>query len=287
MHNTNIKYVPIDFIKTQVIGIDTKDLLKQLEGIEPKSIYKGELLTKTIYKHKNLSIKFFENNNRIELSGSLHTYFNEGLHNHNDFSLTNFRTALNLLYHNLKIKPENLYIIHLEWGYNIEPPYKTNNVIDNIIQHKCVNKTLGIDSNQEGKYSEFKHAHYRFKIYNKAKHFKLNKELIRFEIKQTNWSKFRAKNIFTLKDFINSDATIFLNELLEQINNLVIYDLDINNQNYKYQTPKYWNELRQKYSYKTVKYHKDKLNKLSITEGLNTKQLLINSIIKKGKEIQL
>ena len=77
---TPIRYVPIDFIKTKVIGLTPNHFRNNPLLINPKSVFDGEILTKTIYSYKNLSIKIFENNNRIEFSGSLHTFYNGGIH---------------------------------------------------------------------------------------------------------------------------------------------------------------------------------------------------------------
>jgi len=289
MYAHSINYVPVDFIKAQVIGLSVSNFINNPMLSEPISIYSGELLTKTIYKYKNLSIKIFVNNNRIEFSGSLHTFYNNGLHNHNDFGKTQFKIAINRLYSELNIKPKNLYLLHLEWGFNIKPPRDSNYIIDSLIQHKSVNKTVSIDCKIEGKYSQFKHSDFILKIYNKSQQFKLNSELLRIEIKQTNWSKYRLKGIRTLNDFINTDGSIFFNELLKQWERVIFFDIDNSKIDgyYKYQTTTFWNELRQNYSNKTFKYHFDKLKELNKEIGHNTQSSIIKALQDKGNELQL
>tara|TARA_B110000046_G_scaffold120733_1_gene127388 strand:+ start:3440 stop:4309 length:870 start_codon:yes stop_codon:yes gene_type:complete len=289
MEVAQIKYVPIDFIKTAVIGMTPDHFHNNPLLTNPKSIFDSEILTKTIYSHKNLSIKIFENNNRIEFSGSLHTFYNNGMHNYNDFNSKAFIIALNSLYLDLGIKPQNLYIIHLEWGYNIKPPVKTNYILDRLLQHKSVNKTVGIDCKIEGKYSQFKHSAKILKIYNKGMHFKIGYEMLRVEIKQINWSEYRLKGITTLQDFIKADKTLFVDELLHQWKRTILYDIQdtLEPKNLQYQTAIFWDELRENKSNKTFKYHFDKLNKLNESIGRNTKNKIIDLIIKKSNELQL
>ena len=186
----SISYVPVDFVKAQVIGLKPEHFQNNALFNKPISIFNGELLSKTIYTYKNLTIKVFENNNRVEFSGSLHTFYNDGKHNYNDFGKKRFNEALMRLSDTLNIRPENLYLLHLEWGYNIVPPKETNYVLDRLIQHKSVNKTVGVDCKIEGKYIQFKHSTMILKIYNKGQQFKLKDEVLRMEIKQTNWSKY-------------------------------------------------------------------------------------------------
>lgn len=288
MDYNQINYIPIDFIKAKVIGLEANHFYDNPILKNPKSIFKGELLEKTIYRHKNLIIKIFEGCNRIEFSGSLHTFYNNGLHNYNDLSLRAFKTSLNNLYLDLGIKPDNLYILHLEWGYNLKPPLRTDYILDNLIQHKSVNKTVGIDCKVEGKYIQFKHSTKILKVYNKGKQFKLNQELIRIEIKQTNWSKYRLDGLVTLQDFIDTNKNHFVNELIHQWERVILYDiLRRNKKHIKYQTLSFWVELRLHRSNKNFKYHFDKLNRLNQINGFNTKNKITELLIKKGNELQL
>lgn len=281
-------YIPVDFIKAQVLGLPPEHFQSNSLLKNTKSIFDGELLTKTIYYYKNLAIKIFENNDRIELSGSLHTLYNDGKHNYNDFNLKSFNEAVKEVYEALGVAPDNLYLLHLEWGFNITPPLATNYILDRLVQHNSVNKTVGEDSD-EGKYIQFKHSTNILKIYNKGMHFKLGKELIRIEVKQTNWSKYRLKGIRTLQDFIDADKKPFYDELLHQWNRVILYDInEQHSTNYiKYQTSTFWDELRKTKSNKSFKYHFDKLKRLNETIGFNTQNKIAELIINKGNELQL
>lgn len=282
-------YIPIDFLKAEVIGLNI-DVFKQNPCLKPIcSKHDDDVLLWTKYKYLNIRIKIYENGNRIEFAGSLHTLYNKGQHNHNDFTIEAFKIALKLLYEKLLIKPENLRIMQLEWGYNLVIYFAIKNLLDGAIQHKGINKTVKMDDPKEGEYLQFKHQNYTLKLYNKALHFKLeNKQIFRFEIKQTNWSKYRSSGIKTLLDFINCDKSIFFDELVKQFEQIILFDIKPEYTKYdKYSKKLFWEQLRQSKSNKTFKYHRDKLKSLNRKFGLNYQNTIIKLLIKKGNELQL
>lgn len=286
-----IKYIPIDFIKAEVIGL-SKSVFENnplLDFICKVSTGTGEVFEDNKEAHyKNLKIQIFKSG-RIWISGSIHVYYNDGKHNYNDMNQTCFEKALKQLKKDLFIEPANLKILNLEWGFNITPPTTSNYILDRVIQHLSVNKTVGIDCKIEGKYIQFKHSNYILKLYNKGLQYKLNKEVLRIEIKRINWSKYRALDIYTLEDFMNHDKKIFLDELIIQWNNIIFYDIDntITKKHIEYQTNIFWNERNNSYSRKNKKYHFDKLKKLNETIGHNTQNKTIEILIKKGNELQV
>lgn len=285
----SLDYLPIDFIKAKVNDLSPEHFTSNpLFTNNITSIFKNDILSKTILKFQNLEIRIFENNNRIELLGSLHTFYNKGKHNHNDFNNLMFLDSLNRLKIELGISPENLYILQLEWGFNIKPPMNCDYILDRLIQHNSVNKTIGKDSEQEGKYIKFEHSDYTLKAYNKGKYFNLKKEILRIELKQTNWRKYRIKGIITLADFIKTDKTLFLNELIHQWNRIIFYDIKSEDEKLtKYLTPTFWKDLRKNKSRKTFKAHFDKLKRLNKVEGYNNQDVICKLMIQKGNELQL
>lgn len=286
-----LNYIPIDFIKAEVIGLsktvfETNPLLDFICKLSTRT---GEIFEYKEARFKNFKIQLF-NSGRVWISGSIHVYSNDGKHNHNDINQSSFTNALKQLKTELQIEPIHLKILNLEWGYNITPlSLMSNYIIDRCIQHLSVNKTVGIDCKVEGKYIQFKHSNYILKIYNKGLQYKLNKEVLRIEVKQMNWSKYRAKGIYTLEDFVNSDKNIFFDELIIQWNNIIFYDIDnrITKSHIEYQTNTFWNERNKLYSRKNKKYHFDKLKKLNQIIGFNTQKKIVEVLIKKGNELQV
>ena len=289
MVHSGVKYVPIDFIKAQVLNKKKHHFLSNDLFGNVNHIYKNGALSKTILTYKNLKITIYENNHRIELSGSLHTFYNNGKHNHNDFGYLAFLKALEWLKQDLDLEPSDLYLIQLEWGYNLKLPLNVGEFLDRCIQHRSVNKTVGIDCPKDGKYIQFKHSNYILKVYDKGTQFKLPEEVLRVEIKRTNWSEYRNLGITTFQDFIDYDKSIFLNELITQWERILFFDLEVCEENkfLKYSNQSFWTELRRTKSNKNFKYHFDKLKELNKNIGLNRRLDIVAEIIKKGNELQL
>jgi hypothetical protein len=280
-------FIPIDFLKCQLIDVDINRLLSN-----PKLhfIMKVCNTTGVIKRHTasyyNIKIEVCPSGYAI-IKGSLHALYNNGKHNHNDFDVSKFESVLNQLKIDLGILPENLNILQMEWGFNFTPPVETNEILNHLHQHKKVMPTNKIDCNTDGKYLQFKHSTYILKLYNKALHYGLNTNLMRAEIKQTNWSGYRKKGIVTLHDFIKVDKTMFLYELLNQWQKVVYCSPHLNaNKNFsKYDNANFWRVLRADKSNTTFSKHFHRLQKLNQHNGVNI-QYQISEIIK-AKAIEL
>lgn len=285
-----VSYLPIDFIKAEIKGVSVDFLLnnENLDFNSKLNLKTGEISNDKIAYYHNFKIIIY-GSKRIWLSGSFHVLSNEGKHNYNDFSYCGFLRVLYLLKSDLGISPSNLYIICLEWGFNLDINLNCRKVLDRLIQHKSINKTVGIDNKLEGKYVQFKHSNFILKVYDKGTQFSLDKSILRIEIKQTNWSKYRELGIMTLNDFMKNEKGMFFNELIHQWNSVIVYDVGIgvDDRYLKYSTNLYWDELRSSKSRKSFKYHKDKLRLLNESIGLNIQKIIETAIIKKGNELQV
>lgn len=277
-------YIPIDFIKCKVIGLSLDHFKQNMNLIEYES--KKENKSKYLYYSKdNIKIKYFVDSGLITLSGSLHKYFNDGLHNHNQFTYENYLNALERLKNEFAVSPENLYIQTLEYGVNLKPPIRTKKILDNLLMHRHTKAESPIN-NKRGYYKQFKHDKYIIKAYDKRKQFKLNSELMRFEIKVNNWSENRLKHgIKTLADFNKSDKTIFVNNLVDKWNEIIFYDPTINclDKWDKYSNQNFWSDEKiKKQKYKHVK----RLNNLIQNQSENIKGQISNLILENIKGVQ-
>jgi hypothetical protein len=279
-------YIPIDFIKCEVIGLDKDYFLKN-----PKLIFTPKLKDKDVIQcfyliDENIKIKVYESN-RIFIEGSLHKYANNGIHNHDDFTPIRFFEVVKKLNDRFGIKPENMRILCLEYGYNITPPIATDLIINHTLKH--INKDSEILlSTDRAKYRQFEHQEYIIKTYNKGKQYKCKEDILRIEIKQKDWRIYRLIGIHTLNDFINHEKTIFVNDLLKKWNEILFYDPTIkNNLKYlHYRDVNYWNELRATKSNKTYSQHVNKLRELNATKGENIQKRVSNLIREKAESIQ-
>ena len=131
------EYIPIDFIKCQIIKLNPELLFKN-PILDFRSLVNrdtGEFKPKRVATYKNIKITIADSG-FIELSGSIHKYLNDGIHNYNDFTYTDYKVALNRTYEDFGIMPENMWIQNLEYGVNIIPPIKSSLILNNCFLHK-------------------------------------------------------------------------------------------------------------------------------------------------------
>jgi hypothetical protein len=206
----------------------------------------------------------------VNLSGSLHKYWNSGAHNYNDFNFAAFLWVLMDLNTKFAIRPTQCILKCLEIGVNIIPPIPTNEILDYCFLHKTNPFEYSKNSN-EGKYKQVEHSQYIVKIYNKALHYKkdypeIKTEIMRFEIKYTKMQKLNERGIYTLNDLSNYGLHNFKNELLCEFNNILFYDTTIRSK-YKsltnYKNPLYWVELLTNKQRDLFNYHRKQLKNIT------------------------
>lgn len=270
-----ISYIPIDFIKAELTKVNKRYLLENplLNFTRPFNEDTSELITnenvsgKTkqiprIAKYKNLTFKVYESG-LILIHGSIHKYFNQGFHNFNDFTHENYLTALKQLEIDFGIKPENIRIQTLEYGINITPPIDTNTILKYCFVHGRTKLTEPI-SYLTGRYKQANYQKFVFKLYNKKlqyeKVFTIEAEILRIEIKQTNWTEYRAKGIFTLADFNNFDKVLFVKDLIKQWERVIYYNPDEVCKDSEYRNSLFWLKFKNKSS--LYSYHKKRLREI-------------------------
>lgn len=271
------EYIPIDFIKCQIINFDKETLLanSKLNFVSTVNEDTGEIKSKKrIAYYKNFKIVIYESG-YMQISGSLHVYYNEAIHNYNQFTHQRYLTALNRMYDDFKLLPCNLRILNLEYGVNIEPPIKTQRILDHCFLHKKLHITEVIND-KDGHYKQANHKeNYILKMYDKAKQYQriingnlLNKEIFRIEIKQMRWGKFRDLGINTMDNFNKFDKSIFVNDLINKWNEVIFYDPERTDRNFNdhYLNTLYWMDLVNK-NPKTYYKHTNKLKEKNRSFG--------------------
>jgi len=285
-------YIPVDYIKCRVIGLNTKyfiDVNNKNEYVHNRSYQFTEVTEADVLKRYQLEIDGLKlriyPSNTITLSGSLHYFYNKGEHNYNDFTENAFKAALNKLYSTFGVLPKQLHLTCLEYGVNIIPPISTNLILDNLLQHKGIDFTTSING-AEGKYYQAKHDKEILKCYNKALQFKLDTELLRVEVKQKNWSKYRKLGICTIEDFIQYPKDIFVTDLLKKWNEIIFYNPTSKNEDWnKYSNINFWRSLKSK-SRNTRKTHRDRLTKLNSLCRIDVQGVVAKTITEKVKSLQ-
>jgi hypothetical protein len=129
--------MPVDFIKARLQGIDISKLTSNKLFTKTKEIYQdkeeGEC-SNLILKYKNLVITIYKNKVAI-LTGSLHYFYNDGIHNYNNFTFYNLVNTLDEVAELLEIELKNIILQNIEFGVNLILPFLVQNITNNVLIH--------------------------------------------------------------------------------------------------------------------------------------------------------
>jgi len=244
---------------------------------------KGQPVTpQQIAHYKGLTFIIYDTGS-IYVSGSIHKYFYNGLHNFKDFGINEINHVLNDLQQNFNISSKQCTLVNIELGININPPIKTELILKGCLLHKTNPFEYKYNSD-EGKYLQCEHAQYLVKIYDKRrrykKYFQIDKDILRFELKFNRMEYLNKKGIHTLKDLLNYGLHNFKGRLINEWNNVIYYDktsIKDEKKQLQYSNPNYWLELKRD----NFKYHRKQLNKLINKNTKNIKGQIAELIAKK------
>ncbi len=193
--------------------------LDTLEEIYPFKMEMNSLIFKLI---KDQDSRF-----RIDISGSLHKYYNCIRYNKNqnfdDFTFTLQSEALDTLSKRIGCDLRHILIISFEFGVNINCGVPANDLISKIHYFDRTKIPNREEYTNSGKQITFKADSYLIKIYNKSQEAELFKkqglndvnDLIRLEFKSKDKDYTKSLGICTLEDFKNQNKVGDLYTLLK------------------------------------------------------------------------
>ncbi|QBO57445.1 hypothetical protein [Chryseobacterium salivictor] len=218
----------LDYIKFE---IKNTDLIKRIWS-HSDLVYKsehsfvnkntGEIRTVDNRQYVNLILS--KHPNKLEVSGSLHKLFNNGLHNANDFTVNDCINTLENLVSRFGLVPDDCYINNLEFGVNFETPGNVSEVVKWLRFH---------NKNQFIKYPDLAECYFAgtsyfgVKAYNKTLNYPeyAQPNLMRFEGKTRQSKYLLSKGIETLSDLLKPTTySVLLKVLLSEWNNVLIFD---------------------------------------------------------------
>lgn len=211
----------IDFIKTKELIIPVE--LNWVSSVIEKT---GEMKHIRTAKYDNL--EFIDKKGRVSLKGSLHKYFNKGVHNYNDFTFENLQKVIHELNQHFGLVPGNVQLENIEFGVNIELPYKVDKILNNAILHK----NEPFQRFNYGNGIECSHSQYFIKIYDKGLQYNQNRNLLRIEIKVIKMAFLQSHGITInfLSDLLKKDNLQAIGELLAQtIEEILFSDIELMN----------------------------------------------------------
>jgi hypothetical protein len=133
-------------------------------------------------KYKGCEIAIYPSG-RIIFKGSLHIYFNEGKHNHNNYTIEKLNQTICKIESELGFKSNRARIQNLEFGVNVNTAFEPKGFIDSLISYKYRSFSM-MQVKHAGHGKEcFDLQQYGVKIYNKGLQYGIGKNIMRIEKK--------------------------------------------------------------------------------------------------------
>lgn len=288
-------------ISCNTLNARTWEETEELEFFSSVSCATGEMMQRKEAKYKGLSFvvtRTVINPYHGFISGSFHKYKNNGEHNSDDFTFADLVKVVGELKNRFSVIPEETTLHRLEIGANIELPFKAKRFIDGAICHK------GEPFNKMSRKHGFigcvcEHTDYDIKLYDKGTQERLNKNLLRVEIRFKRM-RMLGDNIKTLADICKeANLKSICNLLLEKINEVVFFDKQSKIRTIseaqklrfeRYGNPYYWSGKDRNQYYKAKQKYKELVKKYGcldlqnlLSELLGEKlDFLMNDKPKKG-----
>ena len=217
----------IDFIKFKITDealiekVWNNDNLLVYEGKSEKR-FKDEIKELVIKSYKNLYFTKYQN--RLEIKGSIHCYFNDKPHNANDFYISDCIDTIIEIKTIFNLDLNKCYLINLEYGINIKPNIPVPELILNLIYHEKRQFT------RPTTYFSFKlagnEAYKQIKAYDKSVQFPHECEnTFRFEVRSKQAKFIHSLGLFTLYDLtLLENYNILIASLLKEWDNVLLFD---------------------------------------------------------------
>lgn len=252
----------IDFIKIVIYNPElilkvwnNKELIF---NSEEKRRFNDEIKDKRTKTFNGLTFTLFDE--RLEITGSLHKFFNDGIHNANDFSFLSCIHVVMKLETILELDLEQCFIVNLEYGLNLIPSKSVKNVVTWLkFQEKNEFRNFPEleHAKQAGSFKDGKINTYKIiKAYAKGlepfggKYYG-NPNTFRFEVKSKQSKYIRKFGIENFSDLLNPGVYETLSdEILNEWNNVLILERQLlinDNKLFKYASIDFWELSLQEY----------------------------------------
>ncbi|MCF1420845.1 hypothetical protein [Mangrovimonas futianensis] len=228
------------------------------------------------------------------VKNSLHKLYNY-IHsredkNHNDFE---YSKLCETILHVSRIPDlTHTSLTNLEFGLNIRVDRPAEEILKkSVLMHNYKGYNHNRKFNGKGELKQFDHSNYVIKVYDKAKQYKLEYNVFRFEVKFTRRRDFNKVGVYNLDDLKSKDNLkelfkIYLMRfdemlILDEISEDSIEQLDYQKL-LKFVNPKYWEEDIKTMSGTTRMRHRNQFNVIIEKYGLDsTKKELRRLLVEK------
>ncbi len=247
----------VDYVK---IAIYNQQLIKRIWKNNRLTLYSEKEQTvrgrkKTYHKKTYLGLTFNLLEDRLEITGSLHKYFNNGVHNANDFSITDCIQTVSELKEVFSLDLSQCKIVNLEFGLNLLPDTDVQTIIYHLLLHgknqfrplpNLEHAKQAGSFNARGYLNEYKFIKAYAKGFEPFKgRFYCDPNTFRFEVKSKQSKCINRWGIFTLEDLTNLEVyNVLAEELINEWSVVLLLDDDLpdNHEVAKYKSLDFWEE---------------------------------------------
>jgi hypothetical protein len=229
----------LDFLKLSIIDIslinylENHNLLEWVNSEDKLNLFDKEVIkTKTVKQYKGILFCFYSN--RIDILFKPHYYFNNNLHNANDFKINDCIKTILELKNIFEINLKLLKVVNIEFGINVLPPIDIKKLIAFLLYHeKNEFKTdVGLAfskksfrANPNGTINLYK----IIKAYAKGLQFPQYSDIntFRFEVKSKQSKYINQLAIYTANDLLNFDCYLNMaNEIKNEFGKVLLLDCE-------------------------------------------------------------
>jgi hypothetical protein len=203
----------IDYVKITINNSHLHErLLKEQPGDVSDLTFERGRDRYTSHKYRDLLFTLHDSG-RVELSGSLHKYWNQGVHNWNDFTRVDLWDTIHDLCQWLQIEPREGELHNIEFGVNLQLPFSPPELLRDLIAYKSY--SFGrVSVPQGGTYYQAKNFDCFVKCYDKGAQYRRPDHLLRFEVKVKSMRYLHGANVRTLHDLLSGSNLAVLGAML-------------------------------------------------------------------------
>ena len=229
-----LDYLKIKVTNAKIIKYFKEHHLLYFHSEREMLLYDKETITNKYTKQYN-GILFEFTKNTLYIAFKPHYYFNDGLHNANDFSDLNCVKTLHIFLNIFKVDAKHLLIINIEFGLNLIIPKTLIDVKDLLVymvyheqnqfrtDRKYIHCIFSSSTDKKGKANVYK----IIKAYAKGVQFPNYTDLntFRFEVKSNRTRYINRLGIKTFEDLLNPKLYDYLSSvILKEFDEVLIID---------------------------------------------------------------
>lgn len=260
----------------------------EIELEQKVNLVTGELKFPITWEEEGITIKLNTPTYGI-LKGSLHKYKNAGQHNFDDFTMKEVYETSSMLSNRIGIQIEELELIKLEWGFNIQLNRSPLEILTRLVSHKNVEfKKLYV---HPGNHYVCHHHNFDFKVYDKSAQYatlsSAPKNTIRVECSTNHARLLHQIGINTLRDLEHEHVQIDLFEYLTGIwSEILFIEPELEQyanesaQVHKWSNPRFWNSLSRQQRHREKNRYQKFINSKELDFQEEFYYLMYNKLIK-------